>query len=299
MEPVRVAEALVAHLFLQPACVRTLLRYWCRSHMPVFLLHHGGGGDRGGSNSSGARAELRAAVDGLFRQLAAVPSDLTLRGLAGGLPTKTSMEPRPVFVLTLQPGALAIGDELLLRSGWPALIDAYATMCQDADRYWGNVAEGDMRGHVVAELFRWPELLRRLYSPAYMLLVACRLVLDSYRDEWRAAAGPADDNDNDRLLTDSAEWRDLCRVLADAVAATLAPPAVWREGERALLAGLLDVLRRDTAGDADADVDVDADVRGALAAAAANLDADMLALYRQLRAAAERQEEEEAEVPGS
>lgn len=273
MTPAQVAEAFVAHLLLQPAAVRLQINYWLAQHTPMETLMHASAVDDGARRAESPRAAFQTTVRALFAQLATVPGDLRLRGQAALLPTRSATEPRPVFVLAWAPNVLALSDELLLRAGWPRLIEALGAMCAAPERYWLHVASGDMRGHTVAELFRWPELIARLYSPATFLCAACHALLAQHEQECVAAG----------LVTAAAASDDAGAVTANmALRATLAdavdaapPPPPDRPREASLRRTLAAVLRdplRSARG-----------AREAVAHAVANLDEDMLAHYAKLR----------------
>jgi hypothetical protein len=266
MTPAEVAEAFVAHLTLQPAAVRLQVRYWLEQYMPIDALMHASAVDDGTRSADSPHADFAVLATSLFDQLARVPGDLRLRGQAALVPTTQTLHPRPVFVLSWSPNDLVLSDELLLRAGWPHLIDALGAMCAAPEHYWVHVAAGDMRGHVVAEMFRWPELIARHYRGIYYLLYACAFLLQQHGDACAAAGFDA--------AAAHAPSMALRETLARALETTppLPPSRRFDDGLRAACVRLL----RNSLKDAET-------VRAALATALANLDQDALAAYAELQ----------------
>lgn len=165
------AEALAANLFMQPSVVRQTMDYLLSTHTPLDELGDG----RQRTRLDELESDTRALVEALLRQ----PVDLELRAQIGVLSRDPLAKPRVQALLHWLGPALAVPDTVFVDAHFVEVVTLLAAMTAAPTRYWSNITQGGLIGHVVAQSFRFPQALAAAYSPVYMVVVMMEAQLDA------------------------------------------------------------------------------------------------------------------------
>ena len=166
-----VAETLAANLFLQPSVVRCVVEYLLSTHTPLDELTDGYRRTR----LNELESDTRTLADAFLRR----PYEFELRAQVGVLARDPAARPRVQAVFHWLGPALAVPDTVFAEGRFAELVATTAAMAADPERFWTNVAHGGFLGHVVAQCFRFTDVLASAYSPPYMVAVMVDALLDA------------------------------------------------------------------------------------------------------------------------
>lgn len=166
-----VAEAIAVNLFLQPNVVRWLIDYFLGSHTPLDELTDG----RHTTRLEELENDTRALADALQRR----PISFELEAQVGVLGHDRDAKPRVQVVCHWLGPAFAVPDSVFLDARLAELTTILATLTAAPNRFWTNVVHGGLGGHVIAQGFRFPDILASAYSPPFMVAVMIDAQLDA------------------------------------------------------------------------------------------------------------------------
>lgn len=179
-----VARALAANLLLHPRLVRAVVAYWLSETSPLPVVTGPAAPDVP-RDAPGAAARALTALVG--RLVTYRPFELALRGTHQLLPggggsvgkklkktTTTNAEPSvtSAYLVHAWPPMddwqLAVPDALMgatHSAAGRAVLAALGLMAANPGAYWARVTHGGMRGHVLADTFRFGDALGAVYVP--------------------------------------------------------------------------------------------------------------------------------------
>lgn len=159
-DPATVVDVLALALYMRPANVRLVTRYWLRSYGPLPFVP--------AATPTGPAGQ--EAFVALVRALLVPPSEVAVGGQEAALPRDETPEPEMLALFHFGLGwPLAVPEHLWREQADTSeaarqVVGALALMMDAPETYWARVSRDGMRSHLQADCFRFPERLPGAYA---------------------------------------------------------------------------------------------------------------------------------------